>query len=112
MPTYTDFLRDYARKNMEFVQTIERQFAQLVDETRRSQATKRCHSFKPMKIHERHVIHELGEFYGLETHSLDPEPHRNVVAYATAGMCKIPPVLLSEYVRREKLKVPPPVTQI
>lgn len=112
MPTYTDFLRDYARKNIEFIQTIERQFAQLIEETRRHQAAKRCHSFKPMKTNERHVIHELAEAYGLETHSMDPEPHRNVVAYATSGMCKIPPVLLSEMIRREKLKIPPPVTQI
>jgi transcriptional repressor NF-X1 len=109
---YTDFLRDYAKKNVEFVQTIERQFTQLVEETQRHRVSKRCHSFKPMKTNERHVIHELASFYGLETQAMDPEPHRNVVAYASYGVCKIPPVLLSETIRREKLKVPPPVTLI
>jgi transcriptional repressor NF-X1 len=109
---YTDFLRDYAKKNLEFVQTIERQFAQLVEETQRHRVAKRCHSFKPMKINERHLIHELASFYGLETQAMDPEPHRNVVAYASYGMCKIPSVTLSETIRREKLKVPPPVTLI
>lgn len=94
------------------MQVIERQFAQLVEETQRHRVTKRCHSFKPMKVHERHVIHELGSFYGLETQAMDPEPHRSVVAYASYGVCKIPNVTLSETIRREKLKVPPPVTLI
>ena len=106
---YTEYLRDYARKNIEFVQTIERQFAQLVEETQRHGVSKRCHSFKPMKINERRLIHELAAFYGLETRAMDPEPHRNVVAYASFGMCKMPSVTLSETLRREKLKIPPPV---
>lgn len=112
MTVYTDFLRDYAKRNIEFVQTIERQFAQLVEDTQRHRVTKRCHSFKPMKINERHVIHELGSFYGLETQAMDPEPNRNVVAYASYGVCKLPSVTLSETIRREKAKVPPPVTLI
>lgn len=89
---------------------VERQFTQLVEETQRHGVTKRCHSFKPMKINERHLIHELAPSYGLETQAMDPEPNRNVVAYASHGMCKLPPVTLSETIRREKLKVPPPVT--
>jgi transcriptional repressor NF-X1 len=109
---YTDFLRDYAKRNLEFVQTVERQLTQLVEETQRHRVSKRCHSFKPMKTNERHVVHELASFYGLETQAMDPEPNRNVVAYAAYGMCKIPTVTLSETIRREKLKVPPPVTLI
>ncbi len=109
---YTDFLRDYAKKNLEFVQTIEQQFTQLVEETKRHHVAKRCYSFKPMKINERHLIHELATYYGLETQAMDPEPQRNVVAYSSYGMCKIPPITLSETIRREKLKVPPPVTLI
>ncbi|CAF0842233.1 unnamed protein product [Adineta steineri] len=109
---YTDFLRDYAKKNLEFVKTIERQFTELVEDTQRHRVSKRCHSFKPMKINERHLIHELGSFYGLETQAMDPEPNRNVVAYASYGICKIPIITLSETVRREKLKVPPPITLI
>jgi transcriptional repressor NF-X1 len=109
---YTDFLRDYAKKNFEFVQVIERQFNQLVEETQRHRVSKRCYSFKPMKTNERHLIHELATVYGLETQAMDPEPHRNVVAYASFGTCKLPSVTLSETVRREKLKVPPPATLI
>jgi transcriptional repressor NF-X1 len=109
---YTDFLRDYTKKNLEFVQTIERQFTQLVEETQQHRVSKRCYSFKPMKTNERHLIHELASFYGLETRAMDPEPQRNVVAYASYGVCKIPSILLSETIRREKLKVPPPVTLI
>jgi transcriptional repressor NF-X1 len=107
---YTDFLLDYARKNIEFVQTVERDFAQLVEDTKRHGVQKRCHTFKPMKTNERHVIHELATFYGLETQAMDPEPQRNVVAFAKSNMCKIPSVTLSEIIRRAKLKVPPPVT--
>jgi len=110
--TYTDFLMDYAKKNSELVQSVERDFAQLIDDTRRLNAAKRCHSFKPMKKNERHVIHELASFYGLETQAMDPEPHRSVTVYAIAGLCKIPPVLLTEIVRREKRLVPPPVGSV
>lgn len=109
---YTDFLRDYAKKNLEFVQTIERQFAQLVEDTQRHQVSQRCFSFKPMKKNERHVVHELASFYGLETRSMDPEPNRNVTAYASFGMCKLPTVTLSDTIRRERGKVPPPVTLV
>ncbi|CAF3924168.1 unnamed protein product [Rotaria sp. Silwood1] len=43
LPTvYTDFLRDYAKKNLEFVQTIERQLTQLIEET---QAVRRLIQF-------------------------------------------------------------------
>lgn len=109
---YTDFLRDYARKNLEFVLSIERDFVQLVEDTQRHRVAKRCHSFKPMKINERHLIHELATFYGLDTQAFDPEPQRNVVAYAALGICKLPSVSLSETTRREKSKVPPPLTLI
>ena len=109
---YTDFLRDYARKNLEFVLGIERDFVQLVEDTQRHRVTKRCHSFKPMKTNERHLIHELATFYGLDTQAFDPEPQRNVVVYAALGICKLPSVSLSETMRREKSKVPPPLTLI
>lgn len=109
---YTDFLRDYAKKNLEFVQSVERDLVQLIDDTHRHRVPKRCHSFKPMRKNERHVVHELASFYGLETQSMDPEPQRNVVAYAVSGVCKIPSTSLSESVRREKLKIPPPLTTL
>ena len=109
---YTDFLRDYARKNPEFVLAIERDLVQLVEDTQRHRVSKRCHSFKPMKTNERHLVHELATVYGLDTQAFDPEPQRNVVAYAALGICKIPTVSLSETVRREKFKVPPPLTLI
>lgn len=109
---YTDFLRDYAKKNLEFVQTVERQLAQLVEDTQRHQVSKRCHSFKPMKKNERHVVHELASFYGLETQAMDPEPNRSVTAYGSFGTCKFPTVTLSETIRRERGKVPPPVTLV
>lgn len=106
---YTDFLKDYAKKNLEFVIGIERDFTQLVDDTQRLRAQKRCHSFKPMRKNERHVVHELASFYGLETQAMDPEPNRNVVAYSTLGVCKIPQITLSETVRRERMRIPPPL---
>ena len=109
---YTDFLLDYAKRNSEFVQSVERDMAQLVEETRRLNAAKRCHAFKPMKKNERHVVHELATFYGLETQSMDPEPLRSVTAYAIAGLCKLPSILLSDMARREKTKIPPPVALI
>jgi transcriptional repressor NF-X1 len=109
---YTEFLRDYAKTNLDFVQSLEKDFTELVEMTQQHRATKRCHSFKPMKKTERHVIHELASFYGLETQSMDPEPFRNVVVFAALGISKIPFVSLSETIRREKSRVPPPVMMI
>ena len=109
---YTDFLRDYARKHLDFVQKVERQLELLVEETQRHRVNQRCHSFKSMRKDERHLVHELAEFYGLQTQSMDPEPNRNVVAYASFGMCKVPSITLSEAIRREKGKIPPPVTLV
>ena len=34
----------------------------------------------------RQNIHELAEFYGLETQAFDEEPHRHVVAYAHSSV--------------------------
>ncbi|CAF0726780.1 unnamed protein product [Didymodactylos carnosus] len=106
---YSDWLKDIARRNTDFVQMVEKCLQQLVDDTIKYKVSKRCYSFKPMKTQDRKFIHELAAFYNCETQAQDPEPQRNVVAFASFGTCKLPIQTLSDVVKREKLKVPPPV---
>lgn len=44
--------------------------------------SKKSYSFKCMPSNQRHLIHELAEFYGCQTESYDEEPNKNVVATA------------------------------
>lgn len=43
-----------------------------------------------MKEKRRRFIHELSEFYGIESHSMDPEPGRHVMVLARRGETKFP----------------------
>ena len=65
----------------EFVYELEQVFYNLVQECM-SCGLKQQHKFKSMNATRRQIIHELAEFYGLETQAFDEEPHRHVVAYA------------------------------
>ncbi|CAF4616497.1 unnamed protein product [Rotaria socialis] len=104
LPTvYTDFLLGYAPKNLEFVETIQRQLTQLVEETQAVRRLIQFYSFTPMQFHERYLIHQSAPFYGLQTQATNPEPNRKTAACASCGICKIPSISLSETVVPEKL---------
>ncbi|CAF3010935.1 unnamed protein product [Rotaria sp. Silwood2] len=75
---YTNFLRDYARRNLELVQAIERKFSLLVTlteyhghPTRHHHGLKLYFSLKPMHVDEDRLIHTLANFYGLETQQVN-----------------------------------------
>ncbi|CAF5040101.1 unnamed protein product, partial [Rotaria sp. Silwood1] len=93
---YTDFLLDYAKKNLEFIQNIEQQFTQLVEDTQAARRFIHFYSFAPMKYNKRHVIHELASFYGVKTNASGPEPNRKVIVCASCSISIIPSVTLTQ----------------
>ncbi|CAF4798623.1 unnamed protein product, partial [Rotaria sp. Silwood2] len=83
---YTNFLRDYARRNLELVQAIERKFSLLVTltkyhghPTRHHHGLKLHFSLKPMHVDEDRLIHALANFYGLETQQVNYGPYKNKI---------------------------------
>ena len=46
--------------------------------------------FKPMQSYHRQFIHALAEDYGLDSESMDPEPHRHVAVFKTPRFVAAP----------------------
>jgi transcriptional repressor NF-X1 len=68
-------------------------------------STKR-YRYKPMPSHYRAFIHSLGEDFGFDSESLDPEPHRHVVLFKTPRFVKAPMKTLAECMRIRARAVP------
>ncbi|KAL3317928.1 Transcriptional repressor NF-X1 [Cichlidogyrus casuarinus] len=90
-PDYTDFLKNYASKYLSFAKSIEQQLEDAVVNCRDPSSNGRCfYHFAPMNKHKRRFIHELAEFYSIECHVCDPEPHRYVMIIAISNVSKFP----------------------
>ncbi len=59
---------------------------------------KKTFHFPIMKSYERKFIHELASYYGFETASHDPEPHRSVSLYASRDKTSLPAPTLMQSV--------------
>jgi transcriptional repressor NF-X1 len=55
--------------------------------------------FKPMKSRERVFIHHLAEDFGMDSESMDPEPHRHVMVWKTPRFVSAPNKTLAECLR-------------
>ncbi|KAI9814833.1 MAG: FKBP12-associated protein [Pycnora praestabilis] len=55
--------------------------------------------FKPMPPHQRAFLHALAEDYGLDSESMDPEPHRHVALFKSPRFVTAPNKTLQECVR-------------
>lgn len=109
-PTYSVFLKDFAKQSMNFVTSIEKQLSELVLSAQKSKQLKRSHAFPAMNSAQRRVVHELSEAYGCQSQSYDVEPNKNVVATACKDRCWQPTVTLSQFVMRELYpKAPVPI---
>ncbi|XP_072031586.1 transcriptional repressor NF-X1-like isoform X2 [Amphiura filiformis] len=108
-PSYIPFLKEQAKKSPAFVSAVEKDFATVVKAVQ-SKYTSRSHAFSPMNRDQRRVIHELSDFYGLESQSYDQEPQRNVVVTARRGQSHMPSVTLTAVVQQElHPKAPTPI---
>lgn len=88
-PVFTEELLSAARNNtVKFVQKVEEEFKKLI-----LAPSGIRHSFPPMKVLQRALIHELARWYRLDAISYDPEPLRNVVVMKKNDS-RIPPFAL------------------
>ena len=55
--------------------------------------------FKPMPSQQRAFLHALAEDYGLDSESMDPEPHRHVCIFKTPRFVSAPRKTLAQCVR-------------
>ena len=82
------------RENAKWAQTQEKEFRMFAaDET-----AKRLR-FKPMSPHQRVFIHAISEDFGLDSESMDPEPHRHVAVFKTPRFVMAPMKTLADCVR-------------
>ncbi|KAF2141781.1 uncharacterized protein K452DRAFT_198758, partial [Aplosporella prunicola CBS 121167] len=82
------------QQNVQWAQTQEREFRVFAT----SPEEKRLR-FKPMPSHQRAFLHALAEDFGLDSESMDPEPHRHVVIYKTPRFVAAPSKTVGECVR-------------
>ena len=82
------------RENIKWAQPQEREFRVFAAD----QNEKRLH-FKPMPAHQRAFLHSLSEDFGLDSESMDPEPHRHVAVFKTPRFVMAPMKTLAECVR-------------
>lgn len=65
--------------------------------------------FPPMKSRQRQFLHSLAEDFGLDTESVDPEPHRHIMLFKTPRFVSAPMKTLAQAarIRRGQLTVAP-----
>lgn len=97
-PIYSDFLKSFAREDMQFAQSMEKRFETLVAESKAptNKTGKKSVQLPVMKQAERRFVHELAPYYGIETQSFDSEPQRNVCLYASREKSCLPAATLTQ----------------
>ncbi|KXT06317.1 hypothetical protein AC578_9199 [Pseudocercospora eumusae] len=81
-------------KQVKWAQTQEREFRVFAA----SEDEKRLR-FKPMQPLQRSFIHSLAEDFGLDSDSIDPEPHRHVIVWKTPRFVSAPNKTLADALR-------------
>lgn len=92
IPYSTETLNLFA-SNSKWAQNHERQFRVFAEEDE-----KRLR-FDPMKPQQRAFIHALAEDFGLDSESMDPEPHRHVMIWKTPRFVSAPNKTLADALR-------------
>ncbi|KAL2351746.1 hypothetical protein BJ546DRAFT_918700 [Cryomyces antarcticus] len=99
IPYASETLSLYQRENAQWAQTQEKEFRIFALDTE----AKRLR-FKPMPPSQRAFLHALADDYGLDSESMDPEPHRHVAVFKTPRFVAAPNKTLSECVRIRQLQ--------
>lgn len=107
-PIYSDFLKQFAREDLQFAQNVEKKFEALVSECKlaTTKSGKKAHNLPVMKQAERRFVHELAPYYGIETQSFDTEPYRNVCLYASKEKTCLPSLALTQSIEVARAKAP------
>lgn len=107
LPPYTEFLKTFAKKDINLVRDIYLKLSNLVKLAKESKQKSRSHSFPVMNREKRQVVHEMCEVFGIQSQSYDSEPNRNVVATAYKDMCYQPSMSIMEVIQRDSgVRVP------
>lgn len=112
-PRYSDFMRNWAKKDSRFCQHVHDKLTELVQKAKQSKQKSRSHSFESMNRDKRLFVHEYCQMFGCESEAYDAEPNRNVVATAYRDKSWLPSIGLLELIQREngQRKVPGPVLE-
>jgi len=106
-PKYSDFMRDFAKKDAKFCSNIHDELTKLVQSVKECKQKTRIKSFECMKREKRQLVHEYAEHFGCTSESFDAEPKRNVVATAYKERSWLPAISLLEFVtKQKKVKAP------
>ncbi|KAK6632452.1 hypothetical protein RUM44_007494 [Polyplax serrata] len=111
-PRYSEYLKNWAKKDARFCQMIHDKLTDLVQLAKQSKQKSRSFSFDPMNREKRHFIHEYCDHFGCESVAYDQEPKRNVVATALKDKSWLPSMSVVEFIQKENSprKVPAPIT--
>ena len=93
IPYTPDTLKMF-QENVKWAQTQEREFRVFANDEHEKRLR-----FKPMQAHQRAFLHALAEDYGLDSESMDPEPHRHVAIFKTPRFVTAPTKTITECVR-------------
>jgi len=102
---YSEYLRQYFKKDSKFVKNIENEISKIIDETRWLDKTHISHSFPNMKKEKRKVIHEMAAAFKCTSLSYGDEPKKYVCVSATKNISLEPYKLLSQLVEEENKKL-------
>ena len=93
IPYSSDTLNLFS-ENVKWAQTQEREFRVFA-----SSSDEKRLRFKPMQSRQRAFIHALAEDFGLDSESMDPEPHRHVMIWKTPRFVSAPSKTVAEALR-------------
>ena len=94
IPYSEDSLNMYQELGAQWAQHQEREFRVFAE----ANEEKRLR-FKPMPSTQRAFLHSLAEDFGLDSESMDPEPHRHVALYKTPRFVSAPNKTIGESLR-------------
>ena len=102
VPMYSQELVQWARRNLNQIQSIERRIAHMLSDPHGTSV-----QLKPMKREQRAFMHELAEFYHLHSESFDREPKR-YISFVRQADSRIPLVTLAQAAKQPGRQVRPP----
>ncbi|KAI9690637.1 MAG: isocitrate dehydrogenase (NAD(+)) idh1 [Bogoriella megaspora] len=94
VPYSVETLRLYQELGVQWAQQQEREFRvfAIAEDEKRLR-------FKPMTAGQRRFLHVLAEDFGIDSESMDPEPHRHVFLYKTPRFVSAPNKTVGECIR-------------
>jgi len=112
IPRYSEFMKDWAKKDATFCNMVHSKLSELVKLSKESKQKSRAYSFPCMNRDKRQFVHEYSEHFGCDSESYDSEPKRNVVVTAVRDRCSVPSLTLLECVAKQKRAPAPPPGQV